>query len=152
MKVSQTDRAGRMIPRDSKYANDLVYQKGAKFCERVVAQDAVKVRMPTEAEWELFARRQEALINKVGPENLSKDELLAPCSRASEWTSDWYERLIDVKERIDPRGPKEGIDRVYRFSVVGRMPGPNEKNIADRVYGEGRGAGIRLIIDAAECR
>jgi formylglycine-generating enzyme required for sulfatase activity len=81
----------------------VVWQDAADYCNWLSAQVGAKVRLPTEAEWELAAK--------------GKDGFRYP------WGNDWNERAADTTEKKSPTGPgKQGRVRAVKSFPENRSP------------------------------
>lgn len=114
---------------------------GAAGFIRWASEDAgVPMRLPTEAEWEHFARQWDRLdkggvqiVEGTGPSD----------SVVGEWTSDRYSRLIDPRDTVDPAGPAVGEHGTVRRTVVERHLGADRRR---PFGGDGWGGRIRPVL------
>ena len=126
---------------DNLPVNRVSWEEAQEFIKRLNAlHQTDKFRMPTEAEWEYAARAgtqspnyiseefdEEALLDHAWFRNNSEGELhpvgqLQPnpwglydiFGNVWEWTQDWYAPEYPDQEQIDPTGPEQGEEKVYR--------------------------------------
>jgi formylglycine-generating enzyme required for sulfatase activity len=149
-----------------------------KFVEKLEALPAErnagrKYRLPTEAEWEYCCRADARTPFHVGNDLAAKDAnvnraLNRTCKVGSyrpnafglhdmhgnvlEWCSDWYdEATYGLKNRMDPKGPKNGTRRVLRGGSW-LLDVPNCRSASRRGFAPGVRSngtfGFRVVCDA----
>ncbi len=111
------------------------WPQAVEFCKKLGTKDRKTYRLPTEAEWEYACRAgsKAAFAGNGNPDKMgwhmdNSGERVHPVAalapnawgiydmhgNAMEWTADWYAGPHDKKAATDPKGAKQGKDRVAR--------------------------------------
>jgi len=115
--------------------NNVNWSEAAEFCERLSTLTSMRVRLPTEAEWEYACRAgsttaysfgddanqlsghawygSDGELHPVGQKKPNAWGLYDMHGNAAEWCSDWYARYANSSQ-TNPAGPGSGEYRVVR--------------------------------------
>lgn len=125
---------------DSFPASLISWHDANEFCRRLSDREGRRYRLPTEAEWEYFARAGTQTLHSYGEdfqtkygwveENTALQSLTAQpvgmkppnpwglydtYGNVAEWCSDWYDpEYYSTDSKTDPLGPATGTEKVIR--------------------------------------
>lgn len=146
----------------------VTWSEAVEFCNRLSQlpgeQDNGRLyRLPTEAEWEFAARKNQG-DREQGQPSAGPPEQTLPCNVAaapanalgllgmadnvSEWTADWFSSdYYRESEAKDPQGPDEGVVKTFRGGAWNSLPTSRRLTIRDADVPESRrdDVGFRVL-------
>ncbi len=146
----------------------VTWAEAIEFCNRLSQlpgeQENGRVyRLPTEAEWEFAARKNQAdrqrewqsqtpverkLPCDVAAAPANALGLLGMADNVSEWTSDWFASDYYTKSNAtDPQGPNDGVVKAFRGGAWNSLPTSRRLTIRDADVPESRrdDVGFRVL-------